>query len=195
MGTRYARSWVLPHVRAFSLATFTRGYFHTVELPHSLRSLVGTSTRSSFLTRYARSWVLPYGRAFSLATLARGYFHTVELSHSLRSLVGTSPRSSFLTRYARLWSLPHSRAFSLATLARGYFHTLNFREKNSTPKNQKKTKTIPWENSFLKYSSQIFFCLFARKLSKRLKNVFLSVLKVMLKFRKKNPTPKNQKKN
>merc|ERR1712105_508945 len=72
-----------------------RGYFHTVELSHSLRSLVGTSIRSSFLTRYARSWVLPHCRAFSLATLARGYFRTVELSHSLRSLVGTSTHLIF----------------------------------------------------------------------------------------------------
>merc|ERR1712105_515436 len=98
---------VLPHVRAFSLATLARGYFHTVELSHSLRSLVCISTRSSFLTRYARSWLLPHGRAFSLATLARGYFPTVELSHSLRSLVVTSTQSSFLTLYARSWVLPH----------------------------------------------------------------------------------------
>merc|ERR1712105_499429 len=113
----------------------------TFELSHSLRSLVGTSTRSSFLTRYARSWLLTHDRAFSLATLARGYFHTIELSHSLRSLVGTSTRSSCLTCYARSWVLPHGRAFSLATLARGYFHTLNFREKKiPLRKIKKKTK-------------------------------------------------------
>merc|ERR1712105_20708 len=110
-----------------------------VELFHLLLSLLGTSTRSNFLTRYARSWVLPHGRAFSLATLACGYFYTFELSHSLRSLVGTSRRSSFLTRYARSWVLPHGRAFSLATLARGYFHTLNFRKKKfHTEKSKKK---------------------------------------------------------
>merc|ERR1712105_202016 len=99
------------------------GYFHTIELSHSLRSLVGTSTRSSCLTRYARSCVLPHGRAFSLTTLARGYFPTVELSHSLRSLVVTSIQSSFLARYARSWVLPHVK-FS--------------KTKNFTPKNQKK---------------------------------------------------------
>merc|ERR1712105_84413 len=99
------------------------GYFHTFELSHSLRSLVGTSTRSSFLTRYAPSWVIPHVRAFSLATLARGYFPTVELSHSLRSLVVTSTQSSFLTRYARSWVLPQVKFSG---------------KKNYTPKNQKK---------------------------------------------------------
>merc|ERR1712105_183853 len=89
-------------------ATLARGYFHTVELSHSLRSLVGTSTSSSFLTRYARSWVLPHVRAFSLAMLARGYFRTFELSRSAS---------------AHSWALPHLRAFSLATLAPAYFHT------------------------------------------------------------------------
>merc|ERR1712090_53803 len=93
MGTRYTRSWVLSHVRAFLFA---------------IGSLVGTSTSSIFLTRYACSWVLPHIRALSVA---------------FGSLVGTSTRSSFLTRYARSWVLLHVRAFSLATLARRYFHS------------------------------------------------------------------------
>merc|ERR1712105_129462 len=93
-----AHSWALTHVRAFSFA---------------FGSLVGTSTRLSFLVRLrltrghfhtfehscsasAHSWALPHVRAFSFA---------------LGSLVGTSTRSSFLVRL-RLTSqaLPHVRA-------------------------------------------------------------------------------------
>merc|ERR1712105_151725 len=142
-----------------------------------------------------RSWVLPHFLAFSLATLARGYFHTVEISHSLRSLVGTSTRSRFLTRYARSWVLPHGRAFSLATLARAYFRTLNFRKKNPLRKIKKKTKTIPWEYSFQKYSSQkISFCL-PEGCQNDLKTFFKRFESHVKFSKKKNSTPKNQKKN
>merc|ERR1712105_40953 len=122
------------------------GDFHTVELSHLPRSLLGTSTRSGFLTRYARSWVLPHIQAFSLATLTCGYFRTFEISRSPS---------------AHSWALPHVRAFSLATLAHGYFHTFELCRSPSTH----------FEGKFLPeiVEPKMFF-LFVRKLSKRLKN-------------------------